>query len=66
MFMKCIVCGKKLKGEDDVCKPCDKLLDLFYRKHPEDKDLALQLFREEAQTDKNKFCQMSKPEVSTK
>ena len=51
MIMKCIVCGKKLKSEDDVCKECDKLMDLFYRKHPEDKEMALQLFREESQNE---------------
>jgi len=46
--MKCIVCGKNLKNKSDVCKECDKLLDLFYRKHPEDKEIALQIFRKEA------------------
>jgi len=51
MIMKCIVCGKKLKSEDDVCKECDKLMDLFYKKRPEDKQIALQLFREESQNE---------------
>jgi len=48
VYMKCIVCGKNLKNKSDVCKECDKLLDLFYRKHPEDKEIALQIFRKEA------------------
>ena len=49
--MKCIICGKKLKEENDVCEECDKLMDLFYRKHPEDKEMALQIFREESKNE---------------
>lgn len=46
--MKCVVCKRKISGDFDVCKECDELMDMLYKKNPEDKDLALKLFREEA------------------
>ena len=46
--MKCIICGRKTGTDEDVCEGCDLLMDLIYRKNPEDKELALKLFREEA------------------
>ena len=51
MFMKCIICGKEIEETDDVCKECDKLIDMFYRKRPEDKEMALQIFREESKNE---------------
>ena len=44
--MKCIVCGKKFKGYRDICEECDELMNMMYKKKPEDKELALKLFRE--------------------
>jgi hypothetical protein len=44
--MICIICNKKIDGKEDICQECDKLMDLFYRKHPEDKPMALQMFRD--------------------
>ncbi len=51
--MKCVVCGKETETKEDVCKQCDSLMDLFYRKNPEDKEMALKMFRECQEETKN-------------
>jgi hypothetical protein len=43
--MRCIVCNKKTDGKTDICVDCDKLMDLLYKKHPEDKEIAIKTFR---------------------
>jgi hypothetical protein len=45
MCMRCIVCNKKTDGKTDICLDCDKLMDLLYKKHPEDKEIAIKTFR---------------------
>ena len=42
--MKCIVCEKEC--EDEICEDCDRLMDMLYRKNPQDKEITLNLFRE--------------------
>jgi len=46
--MECIICGKKISKKNNfaVCKECNKILDMLYRKNPEDKEFALKLFRD--------------------
>ncbi len=46
--MRCIVCGKKVLGEEDVCRECDTLLDMIMDKKSRSKDHALKTFREYA------------------
>jgi len=46
--MKCIVCGKKIPDECEICKECNKLMDMLYSKKKGNKEFALKLFREES------------------
>jgi ferredoxin len=53
-IMKCIICRIKVSDEKEVCEECDGLMNMLYEKNPEDKELTLQIFREEdKRTDKN-------------
>ena len=36
--MKCIVCEKEC--EDEICEDCDRLMDMLYRKNPQDKEIT--------------------------
>lgn len=42
--MNCIVCDKK--SEEELCEECDRLMEMLYKKRPDDKEIALKLFRE--------------------
>jgi len=44
--MKCIVCGKKVCTDEEVCKECDQLLDMIHRKNRPRKERVLNSFRE--------------------
>ncbi len=53
--MKCIVCGKKIAENDELCGDCSKFMDMAYKKRPEDKENALKAFRRESDR-RNKKC----------
>lgn len=45
--MKCLVCKTKIPETKELCEKCDRLMDMLYKKHPENKEFTLEIFRKE-------------------
>lgn len=50
--MKCIVCLKKIPKNGDMCKTCDRVLDMIY-KNKMGKEKTLKMFREIAKKEQD-------------